>query len=506
MDKRRFIINLSANILSAISGILVSFLLTPFIVKELGKEAYGFYPLASNFAVYIGIITTAVNSMFGRYVLISLEKKESHKINEYFSTVFLTNIVFAIVIGIGSFTFLYFLNDLLDVPINLSKDIGLLFLFTFISLIITLLGSVFSIIGFILNRLEINAIRKIIGDTINIILLLFLFYYFVPKIYFLGVSVMVMSLYLLIANFLITKKLLPDISIKTSLFRKELLVILIGAGIWNSIMGLSDAIFFQLDLLIANTKFGATEMGELALTKQFPALISMLAAVIIPVFIPTFIKNFANGNDHELKKNINFSFKFSSVILLIPLGFIMVFADVFYSLWTPNENSSKLGLLLILSLSKYVVQLTIEPIFSIYITLNKIRIPSLWAVFTAILNLVLVLLLIEYTSWGVFAIPIAALIIGNLSHLTFSPLYAAKILNYSPWIFYKIILQGLFVLAITVSISYIGKMILPFSYNWGTLFLTALICGTGALLFSFAIIFNKQQISNVVSLFKSKIL
>ena len=505
MDKRRFIINLSANILSAISGILVSFLLTPFIVKELGKEAYGFYPLASNFTVYVGILTTAVNSMFGRYILISYENKENHVINEYYSTVFLTNLLFSIAIGLGSFMFLYFINDFLDIPINLRKDVGLLFLFTFISVIITLLGSVFSIVGFVLNRLEINAIRKIIGDTINIFLLLFLFFHFVPKIYFLGISGMVMSVYLLISNSIITKKLLPNVSIKISLFRKELLFILIGAGIWNSIMGFSDAIFFQLDLLIANTKLGATEMGELALTKQFPALISMLASVIIPVFIPTFIKNFAHNDEQEFKKNINFSFKFSSVALLIPLGFIMVYANVFYTLWTPNENSSKLALLLILSLSKYIVQLTIEPIFSIYITLNKIKVPALWAVFTAILNLVLVLLLLKYTSWGIFAIPIAALIIGNFSHLTFSPLYAAKILNYSPWVFYKIIIQGLFVLGITVVVSYIGKSILTSHYNWLSLSLTAIACGLIALFFSFLIVFSKEQLKSVVSLIQSKI-
>lgn len=47
MDKKRFVINLISNFLSVISGLGLSFFLTPYLVETLGKEAYGFYPLSN---------------------------------------------------------------------------------------------------------------------------------------------------------------------------------------------------------------------------------------------------------------------------------------------------------------------------------------------------------------------------------------------------------------------------------------------------------------------------
>ena len=45
MYKKQLSINLIANIMSFSIGVGVSFILTPFLIEHIGKEAYGFYPL-----------------------------------------------------------------------------------------------------------------------------------------------------------------------------------------------------------------------------------------------------------------------------------------------------------------------------------------------------------------------------------------------------------------------------------------------------------------------------
>ena len=39
--------------MSLFISIGVSFILTPFLIEHIGKEAYGFFPLANNFVTYI---------------------------------------------------------------------------------------------------------------------------------------------------------------------------------------------------------------------------------------------------------------------------------------------------------------------------------------------------------------------------------------------------------------------------------------------------------------------
>lgn len=505
MEKKKFVINLLSNFVSALSSVIISFFITPYLIDTIGKEAYGYYPLAGSFIFYITIFTTSINSMFGRYVLISFERKEVNKINKYFNSVFFVNIIASFILTLIFVGFYSFLPYIIDIPRALTIDVKLLFLFVFLSLIINLVTSVFGSIGFILNRLEINAIRNIVGNFINICVILILFYFFLPKIYFLGLGSLFMALYVGFSNFYLTKKYLPEISFSKRFVSKDIIQMLFYAGVWNSVMSLSDALFFQADLFIINRNLGASEMGNMALTKQFPSLLLILSNIIIPVFIPTFIKFYANKDNENLKKYVSICFKISSLVLLIPVSTIMVYSDSFYNLWTPTENIDKLSLLLRLTLLKYVVQLSIEPIFSIYITLNKIKIPALVTLGMSILNIVLIFVLLTYTPLGIYSIPVAAIICTSLNHLLFSPLYVSKILNYKNFVIYKLILQGLFVFFIGIGINYIIKYSFIDIDRWiSFILLTALGCVISFIIGAI-VVFKRSQFEFFLVLIKNKI-
>ncbi len=65
-------INIIASIVSFAVTIGINFFLTPYLVKELGSDAYGFIGLANNFVQYGTIITMALNSISGRFISISI--------------------------------------------------------------------------------------------------------------------------------------------------------------------------------------------------------------------------------------------------------------------------------------------------------------------------------------------------------------------------------------------------------------------------------------------------
>ena len=49
MSKKIMVINFFANFLSFAISLIISFFLTPYIVKTVGAEAYGFVSLANSF-------------------------------------------------------------------------------------------------------------------------------------------------------------------------------------------------------------------------------------------------------------------------------------------------------------------------------------------------------------------------------------------------------------------------------------------------------------------------
>ena len=200
MDKRRFVINLVSNFFSALSGVGISFFLTPYIVEHLGKEAYGFYPLSFNFVTYAGVITTALNSMSGRYITISLEQKNIKEVNTYFNSVLFGNFLISMFFLIVSAVFCIFIEYLLEIPTSLIPDVRLLFTFVLLSLVINISSAVFSVASFAMNRFDKQALITIISNVIKLGVIVALFYFFTPKIHFLGYSAAATAIYMLIAN------------------------------------------------------------------------------------------------------------------------------------------------------------------------------------------------------------------------------------------------------------------------------------------------------------------
>ena len=478
MDKRRFVVNLVSNFFSALSGVGISFFLTPYIVEHLGKEAYGFFPLSNNFIMYAGIITTALNSMSSRYITISLEKKDIKEVNTYFNSILFGNIFISIGFIFVSALFCYFINGILDIPTNLFFDVRLLFIFIFISLIINVSSAVFSVTAFALNRFDKLAYINIISNVVKLGGIILLFYLFTPKIYFLGLVTAAISIYMLIANYRLTKKLLPEVVIDWSFFSTSALSLIVSSGIWNSIMALSNVINTQLDLLIANHFFGASGMGFLSLTKFIPNAIYILLGIIVPIFLPEMLKAYAQNDMKKLKATLDLSFKAIFLVVLVPLAVFFVYGEDFFRLWLPTEDAKALHILSIITLVPFIVHGTVETVYHVFVITNKLKIASFWGIFISILNFVLVILLCVYSNLGIYAIPVAALISGVFSHLTFTPLYAAYCLQESRWYFFIKMIKGLAGFMLLLVITY-GWKKLDFIVvtSWTTFLINSFIIG-----------------------------
>ncbi len=49
MNKKQIVINIVVNVLSFIIGLAISFFLSPFIIENLGLDAYGLFQTANTF-------------------------------------------------------------------------------------------------------------------------------------------------------------------------------------------------------------------------------------------------------------------------------------------------------------------------------------------------------------------------------------------------------------------------------------------------------------------------
>lgn len=492
MTTRRLSINMAANLLAFAVNIGINFFLTPYIIKTVGAESFGFVGLATNFVNYASLLTIALNSMAGRFITINIYQNDFNNANKYYNSVLLANTFIAIILLFFSIICVMNLNRILNISTELYKDVQLLFSLLFMNFIVSTIGSVFAVATFAKNRLDLSSLRGIESNLLRASLLLGLFYFYKPSIAYLGIAALSASIYILSTNIYYTKTLLPQLTVKKKYFDIKSIKELLSSGIWNTIIRLGQLLLDGIDLLIANLIIGATAMGTLALAKTVPMFITYLVGVLAGVFMPSFTIQYARNNIFELIKDIKQSMKIMGIIVGIPISMLIAFGDIFYSLWTPSVDSWELQLLSIISVATIVVSGSINPIYNIFTVTNKLKQNALWLIGTGVLNTIIVLIILKTTSLGLYAIVGVSTTISIMRNLVFTAPYGAKYLNAKWNVFFSEIIKSIISITVVTMIAWSIRMVTDID-SWIELFLFGGVSALLGLIINCYLILNKSE-------------
>lgn len=478
--KKQFIINLIAQVTSFAVTMGISFFLSPFIVKTVGSEAYGFVTLGNNFISYAGLIAAAINSMSSRFVTIELTNKNFDKANRYFSSVFFANSALTVIFFIPAVFIVIFLDRIVNVSSSIVGDVRLLWSIIFAQFLISLMFNVFCVATFATNKLYLSSIRTIVGQVIRTVILLVSYNFFPSHIWYIGLASIVMTIYTGFTNYTFTKKLTPDLKIRKAYFEFGSIKEIISSGIWNSISSLGNTLLESLDLIITNLFVGKELMGILSVSKTVPSAVSSLIGTLVSIFVPSLTIDFAKKNYDSLKKQLLFSMKMTGLITCLPISILVAFGSEFYSLWQPTLDAKQLQILSILTVSGFMISGTINTIFNVFTVTNNVKFPALIQVASGVVNTITVLILVKFTDLGVYAVAGVSSVVAILKNLIIIVPYASKCLHLKKSVFYPQIFKCLFAMIISMVLGLIIKT--PFSIDgWFDLALIAaaeIVCST----------------------------
>jgi len=504
MGNRRLIINLTANVLNFGIGLGVSFLFTPYLIKTLGEEVYGFTQLASNFTSYIAILTAALNSMALRYITISIHDKNDDEANRYFNTVFFANIGMSILASAVFIPIAMHIQKLIAIPVALTSSVSLLFVFVFFSFIVGICFSVFGAATFSNNRLEIRAVVSALEALLRVALLVLLFSVFKPNIAYVGLAGMIVVVTDSIVSVRLSKKFLPRIRVGFAKFDKALITVLLGSGIWNSFLQLSTVLLTGLDLLIANVFIGPTYMSLLAIANTFPNYISSFSSVISGTFTPRFTILYATKRNKDLLMELKYSLKIVGILVNIPISGLAVFGGTFFRLWLPSQNPSELQLLSIIIIGTMFISGGILPLYSVFTITNNLRLPAITLLVTGVLNVAIVLILLKITNMGIYAIAGVSTVLTSLREIVFIPTYAAKCLEQKWGTFYPNILRMLVSTASMTAVFFIVNSLTNIN-SWLELAVVVIPCGLAGIIMNIFLTLNQAERNKFIRLIRETI-
>lgn len=492
MNKKQLFLNIMANVLAFAVSTGINFFLTPYIISSVGIEAYGFLPLASNFTSYITIITSAFNSMSGRFITVKMHENNEEEAKQYFSTTFFVNLGLALFSAIVFLLIIIFLEKLINIPNSIIFDVKLLFALTFMATVIGLITAVYGVATFCQNRLDYKSMVSIGGTVLRAVILVVAFVFFKPKLFYIGLATVTVIIYEGIINYRISNKLLPQLKINFRYFQSRLIRVLLSSGIWNSFNLLSSVLMTGLDLLITNMFIGAEEAGILGIIKVVPGLIYTIVSLMITSFAPQFVQDFAHNDLKGLVKNMDFSAKLVGFISVIPLAGFVAYGKEFYQLWVPTQNAEVLITLSVLSMISCLVSYPISAFDNTFTAANKLKWPAIAVFLCGILNVIIVFFLLKFTNLGLLAIAGTSSVLVMLKDLFFKIPYVAKCVNTKPLHFWKFIIRYIVAFACIVAFSFMIKSIVVID-TWVLLIVDATITVIFALIFNYLILLSKDE-------------
>lgn len=506
-SKKRFAINGFAQVFAFLVSIGITFFLTPYIVARLGAAAYGFVGLASNFVSYAQIITIALNSMAGRFITISVHKNQIEEARKYFSSVFFSNIILVLFINCIAIGVLYKLEYIVKIPEEIVGDVKLLFGCIFLNFFISLIFNVYSVSTFIRNRLDLSSTRSIVAHALKALLLIALFYFFAPAVWFIGLATVISTVYTIGTNIMFKRKLTPELRISFKYFDAKSIKELLSAGVWNIVSKFNTILGTGFNLLLANLFIGAGPMGILSITRRIPELTLTFYERINSIFAPPWTKLYAEGNTEELHRDIISSLRFFGIISIIPTAFIFVFSDHFYQLWMPSQDAHLLYILTVGACIDLPIAMPLQPIYNIYPIVNKIRANSLFGLGLFSLTFVTVLIglnITEGTTTHLMIIACAHAAFNAIKALTFLPLYGAHCVGLKARRLYACTVRSLIAFIVLLIPLFILKSQIT-HISWALLATNIVVCCLFGFIIGYVIILDKNDRKEVARIFSKQV-
>jgi O-antigen/teichoic acid export membrane protein len=485
-------LNIVGSIVVVVINVAINFLLSPFIVEHLGVEASGYITLANNFVSYIALVSMALNSMAGRFILIDYRKKNIQSVNEYYSSVLLGDWILAAVFIVPMIVFTLFVDSVIQVPASHLSDTRILFMLVFANYMIQLCVPQWQTATYCTNNLYLRSIKNAVTALARATAIYVLFLLLKPHSYYVAIAASIMTFAGISLDYVFYRRLMPEMKWHFADFRINKVWELVSSGIWNTVSQCGNLLLEGLDILIANIFITPVASGILALSKVIPNMINQITGTVATTYGPRLTFLYADGKMKEMANEIKNDIIVVSILSNIPTGLFFVFGADFFALWVPSQDAQQLAILSSMSLIGLMFAGIAQCFVNIFGVVNKLKLNSLVVIGTGLINILGVFLLLRFTELGVYSIVAVSSLVTILRVFLFTAPYAARLIQASAWVFYSYLMKGACFAIIPIVLG-IGIKHLMSSNTWISLILAIAVTAVISLIINFYVMLNNSQ-------------
>lgn len=421
--------NVASAIVTLVVQMGISFVLSSYLVATVGETATGFSQLANNFVSYASLITLAFNSMGSRFIAAAYHKGKHDEANSFYSTLVVCNVILCLLFLPAAIVVVTNIQSIVDLGNANLQDVQLLFSFVFVNFAVNLFVSLFCSAMFVTNKLYIQNMINLGRNVLNAVFLVFAYTIFEARIHYVSLVALALSLISIPICYYFKRSLVPGLRFSFSHFSLLFVKKLTSSGIWNTVNQAGNVFTTGLDLLFANWFVGAAPMGSLSLAKTVPTAIITLASTLNGNLEPELVIAYAKEGPGGIERRIWRDIKLSNLILSVPMAVFCCLAVPFYVLWVPSLDANQLAVLSILSIMNYLPWAGLQTLYNVFTAANRLKVNSISFLAGSVLNVIFVLIMLEFTDLGLYAIAGVSAVISIVRNCAVIVPYVSKIIG-----------------------------------------------------------------------------
>lgn len=387
-------------------NVVLSFILTPILILNLGDENYGIWALVASIIGMYGLLDLGIDSAILRYVSYYHGKEDKKSVG----SVLFTSLVAYTFIGIVVLIFTFLSLDFFIGFFNITSDNIEIFKYTLIfvgcSIAITFPANVFrtSLLGYELYIIN-NIIRIVTEITrVGLIILALRLGYGLKGVAFITLAVSVAKF---IIYFTISTLHLSDIRIQPSLFSVRILKKILLFGLPAAVTILSYILRVQIDSIVIAKWLNLSSVTLYNVAVKLTMFLTQFIVAVSGVLDPRFGSLFGK-KDYQSIKKVFYEASIIITTLTFSVGFaLLIFGKSIIGLWVGESYLGSYIILIILSVGQ-MLTCTQMPLISLLFALNKHRFIALVSIIEGVFNLILSIILVQY--FGIVGVAVGTLV------------------------------------------------------------------------------------------------
>lgn len=417
---RRLVKNALANLARGSAAAVVALLLPPLLVRHMQPSSYAVWVLALQAAAYVAYLDFGLQTAVGRYIAFANEKRDVALRDGVFSTALAGLIIagalgFLLVAGIAIAAHRIFPS----VPPDLLTPFRITMLIAGAGTALALPGSAWSGIFVGLQRYEVPALAN---GTGKLLLAIGLIWAAIT-----GKSLVLMAMIMAATNlysyglqFLVQRRIAPEIHFRRSLITRPLVKELLGYCSSLSVWSFSMLLVSGFDLILV----GRFEFSAVIPYSVSSTLITFLAGVQIAIFgviMPHAAELYAQENSKALGRLLIKTTEVGVLLLLLTGLPLIVMATPIIRLWIGSQFAEEGGKILIILVIANMVRLANIPYSSILVGMGQQRLIILTPLMEGASNLAFsVALGLKYGAIGVACGTLVGAIFGSIFNVLYN--------------------------------------------------------------------------------------